>query len=247
MKLSVWTSVSYYAFLCCFSVQGLEESLTLSKEMMELSLTSAMLSRLVYEDSTKEGTYHEMNDSNPSHEKSFHSTIISRTLYSDELNQAILATTKYGNCIVAFRGAPLNWKDWNESVNLTRNNVCNRNLLGKQVCCTTRQGFYDAYFQTKYFSRLEQSIRDCARKCPKGLEECVVLTGHDKGGSMATLAAISLSDIIPFVITFGQPPTLEFPCDLIPSKRLYRFINTQETDTIGIVYDPVSMIVKICV
>jgi Lipase (class 3) len=236
-----WSLASFHFVMCFLAVQGVDETLILSKTLIELSLMSAILSRVVVDQSTKEGTYHETTESKFSGGNSFQATIISR--YNDETNEALLATTKYGHCVLAFRGAPLNWKHWNESINLTRYDVCKKNTLGKEICCSTRQGFYNSYFHTKYFTNMEQSIRDCARKCPKGLEECVVLTGHDHGGAMAILAAISLSDINPHVLTFGQPPTLESPCSLIPSKRIYRFINTQETDIVGIAYDPVSLII----
>jgi hypothetical protein len=47
-------------------------------------------------------------------------------------------------------------------------------------------------------------------------------------------------DLNPYIITFGQPATIDSPCDLIPSARMYRFVNTKVTDTVGIAYDPVS-------
>jgi hypothetical protein len=66
-----------------------------------------------------------------------------------------------------------------------------------------------------------------------------VLTGHSQGGAIAAVAGVKLADLNPYVITFGQPATLEAPCPLVSSERWYRFVNTKESEEAGIVYDPV--------
>lgn len=59
--------------------------------------------------------------------------------------------------------------------------------------------------------------------------------------SVVSYVAVSLSDLNPYVFTFGQPPTIDAPCPLITSERWYRYINTKavESGLIGIAYDPV--------
>jgi pimeloyl-ACP methyl ester carboxylesterase len=73
------------------------------------------------------------------------------------------------------------------------------------------------------------------------LDECVVITGHSQGGAIALVAALYLADLNPYVITFGQPPTVEAPCNLVTSDRVYRWVNTKNAGASGIAYDPVPM------
>jgi hypothetical protein len=90
---------------------------------------------------------------------------------------------------------------------------------------------------------MEQSLRECAKDCVIK-DECVVLTGHSQGGAIAAVAAIALADLNPYVITFGQPPTIDAPCPVITSDRWYRYVNTKATErgVIGIFYDPVPFL-----
>lgn len=61
-----------------------------------------------------------------------------------------------------------------------------------------------------------------------------------QGGAIAAVAAVYLAELNPYTITFGQPPTLEQPCDTITSERYYRFVNTKDSESlVGISYDPV--------
>jgi hypothetical protein len=87
---------------------------------------------------------------------------------------------------------------------------------------------------------MEKSLRDCAKDCVNK-DECVVLTGHSQGGAIAALSAVYMADLNPYVITFGQPPTIYSPCEIITSDRWYRYVNTKnvESGLIGIAYDPV--------
>jgi len=59
------------------------------------------------------------------------------------------------------------------------------------------------------------------------------------GGAIATVAAITLTDLNPYVITFGQPPTLAPGCPFMMSERWYRWVNTKSSSNLGLTYDPV--------
>lgn len=87
---------------------------------------------------------------------------------------------------------------------------------------------------------MEKALRECAKDCVNK-DECVVLTGHSQGGAIAAVAGVYLADLNPYVITFGQPPTINAPCPLITSDRWYRYVNTKKVESglVGIAYDPV--------
>jgi hypothetical protein len=57
-------------------------------------------------------------------------------------------------------------------------------------------------------------------------------------GAIAIVAAIALADLNPTVITFGQPPVLDLPCDAIDHGAVYRFENSR-AGWFGPTYDPV--------
>jgi hypothetical protein len=160
--------------------------------------------------------------------------------FDDDPDQALTLKTIDGYCFVAFRGSSLELDDWAQNIEIGNANVCTSVMspTGNETCCTSRVGFYNAY-NTQYRTDIEQNVRDCASTCPNR-DDCVVLTGHSRGGSEATIAAIILADLNPIVITFGQPPTINTPCELLTSERIYRFVNTKVTD-LGIAYDPVPM------
>ena len=113
----------------------------------------------------------------------------------------------------------------------------NDTATGAERCCTTRRG-YDMAYKTDYRDAFEAEIRECAANC-KNKDECVVLTGHSQGGAIAALSSVYLADLNPYVVTFGQPYTVDAPCDQISSERFYRFINTKFGYGIGISYDPI--------
>jgi hypothetical protein len=60
-------------------------------------------------------------------------------------------------------------------------------------------------------------------------------------GAVAVVAAISLADLAPIVITFGQPPVVDLPCNAIDHGTIYRFENSR-TGWFGPTYDPVPAI-----
>jgi hypothetical protein len=132
----------------------------------------------------------------------------------------------------------LTWDDWKQNLEIGSEDICVE-VGDEEKCCTSRSGFYGAY-NTVYRDDVEKDVRECAKKCDN-LDECVVLTGHSQGGAVAAVSALYLADLNPYIITFGQPATIEAPCELITSERYFRFVNTKETRSIGIAYDPVTM------
>jgi len=194
-------------------------NLVLSDKIIHLSKIAAELSNEAYnEDPSGEG-------------------YDSFSFFDDEPDQALVAK-KDGYCFAAFRGTTLTAEDWAQNIKLGSADVCatNPDGSGEKECCSVRVGFNEAY-ATNYDKDMEQSLRECASDCPQP-DECVVLTGHSQGGAIAAVAALHLPDLNPYVITFGQPPTVNMPCELVSSSRWYRFVNTKSTQ-FGLYYDPV--------
>ncbi|CAB9524515.1 expressed unknown protein [Seminavis robusta] len=202
----------------------ISSDVVLDKKTMDLTLTSAKLSALVY-------------DANPS---SSGYDLLKR--FTVEPDQAFVAK-KDGYCYGVFRGTTMSWDDWRQNFRMGSEVICGSDNMAvpntpkQPVCCAARAGFYDAY-HTSYFQDFEKAIRRCAQDCLNP-DECVVLTGHSQGGSIAAVAAVTLADINPYVITFGQPPTLAPGCPYISNERWYRWVNTRDSDTLGITYDPI--------
>jgi len=208
-------------------LQLASSELVLSKKIMKLTLEAAKLSSLAYEEKAPD-------DSVTNDYEAF-------GYHDQEPDQALTAKTKDGYCFVAFRGTSLTWEDWKQNIEIGKKEIC-RALDGKndeEICCTSRVGFYNAY-NTNYRDQVEREVRDCAKSC-KNRDDCVIITGHSQGGAIAAVAALFLADLNPYIITFGQPATLEAPCELITSERMYRFVNTKDTENFGIAYDPVPM------
>jgi pimeloyl-ACP methyl ester carboxylesterase len=157
--------------------------------------------------------------------------------FNAEPDQALMVQTSDNRCFVAFRGTSLTIEDWSQNLEIGTEDVC-INVAGKEKCCTSRVGFYDAY-DTPYRKDVEDRIRQCASLC-QDRDDCVIITGHSQGGAIAVVAAVILADLNPYVITFGQPPTLDTPCDLLTTQRIFRYVNTIQTN-LGIAYDPVPM------
>eukprot|EP00545_Synedropsis_sp_CCMP1620_P002744 CAMPEP_0119008414 /NCGR_PEP_ID=MMETSP1176-20130426/3675_1 /TAXON_ID=265551 /ORGANISM="Synedropsis recta cf, Strain CCMP1620" /LENGTH=483 /DNA_ID=CAMNT_0006960739 /DNA_START=67 /DNA_END=1518 /DNA_ORIENTATION=- len=212
------------ALLLAFTAP-LASGVVLSKEIMDLVVTAAKLSSLAYEEGAPEDTV-----------TADYSTF---GYYDAEPDQALTAKTKDGYCFVAFRGTSLTWDDWKQNLEIGKEDICVEVGGEKEQCCTSRKGFYGAY-NTDYRDEVEQDIRECAATCDN-MDECVVITGHSQGGAIAAVAGLYLADLNPYIITFGQPATIDAPCPLITSERYYRFINTKETENLGIAYDPIPM------
>lgn len=153
------------------------------------------------------------------------------TIFVDEPDRVLLS--KQGDvCYVAYRGTVF-WRivDWMQNFSFGNRSVCNGD-----TCCTVVTGMYDGYNRS-YRDTLEASIRECVASCET--ENCeLVLTGHSQGGSIASVAALYLADLNPLLITFGQPPTIDKPCELINEDRYLRFENSRE-GWWGRTYEPV--------
>jgi pimeloyl-ACP methyl ester carboxylesterase len=194
--------------------------LVLNEKIMKLSKTAAELSALAYEEDPPSEAYDNFG------------------FFDDEPDQALVAK-KSGYCFAAFRGTTLTAEDWGQNFKLGTEEVC-QGPEGDEQCCSTRTGFYQAY-NTAYTNDMEASIRACAKDCLNP-DECVVLTGHSQGGAIAAVAALYLADLNPYVITFGQPPTVDQPCPLITSERYYRYVNSKDSvagRVHGVSYDPI--------
>ena len=160
--------------------------------------------------------------------------------YIEEPDQALVAEDDAGYCFGVFRGTTPTAVDWGQNIDPRNEPVCT--TKDRSACCTTRQGFYDAYI-TSYHQKMEKEVRKCASKCDRP-NECVVLTGHSQGGAVASIAAVRMADLNPRVITFGEPPALDFPCPPVTSSRWYRYVNTKDSEMglIGVSYDPVPFV-----
>jgi hypothetical protein len=196
----------------------------LNEKIMQLSKTAAELSILAYakdppnDIAFKGGNYEAFG------------------FFDEEPDQALMVKTKDGYCFGAFRGTVMTWLDWKQNLHMGKKDVC-----ANKICCSTRAGFYNAYI-TNYTRYFEESLRACAKTCTRGPDDCVVLTGHSQGGAIAAVAALFLADLNPYVITFGQPNTIDAPCELTSSERWYRYVNTKASKKVGLVYDPVPFV-----
>jgi hypothetical protein len=138
-------------------VPNVSASVVLSKEIMNLVEKSGELSNMTY-------------DVKPALGQAF----------IDEPDQALFykgPVNGHDYCFGAFRGTTMTWVDWEQNFDPKTHDVC-VTLDNVEQCCTTRNGFYDAY-STSYMKELEEKIRDCAKSC-KNKDECVVLTGHSQ-------------------------------------------------------------------
>jgi hypothetical protein len=224
MKVSTCTLSSLFSVAALLGViypLSVTGDLILNENLMQLSKTAAELSIL--------GAYQENPPSDAYDTFDF---------FDAEPDQALVAKT-LGYCFVAFRGTTLTVEDWRQNLRPGTKDVC-MGPEGDETCCSTRTGFYQAY-NAVYKNEVEAAVRACAKDCLNP-DECVVLTGHSQGGAIAAVAALYLADLNPYVITFGQPRTVNQPCDLITSERYYRYVNSKDSVAgrmSGISYDPV--------
>jgi pimeloyl-ACP methyl ester carboxylesterase len=211
-----------FALLGVLYPSSVTADLVLNEKIMKLSKIAAELSVLSYaEDPPNESAYDSFG------------------FFDDEPDQALVAQ-KMGYCFAAFRGTTLTADDWRQNFKLGNEEVCKGSKKGDEQCCSTRTGYFQAY-NTAYKNDMEDAIRACAKDCLNP-DECVVLTGHSQGGAVAAVAALFLSDLNPYVITFGQPATVDQPCPLITSERYYRYVNSKDSVAgriHGVSYDPV--------
>eukprot|EP00560_Eucampia_antarctica_P006333 CAMPEP_0197823356 /NCGR_PEP_ID=MMETSP1437-20131217/695_1 /TAXON_ID=49252 ORGANISM="Eucampia antarctica, Strain CCMP1452" /NCGR_SAMPLE_ID=MMETSP1437 /ASSEMBLY_ACC=CAM_ASM_001096 /LENGTH=492 /DNA_ID=CAMNT_0043422483 /DNA_START=54 /DNA_END=1532 /DNA_ORIENTATION=- len=205
------------------SIEKVTSEVVLSENVMHLSLEAAKLSNAAYA-------------AKPS-VTSFDGDAYDIKIFLDEPDQ-VLVTQKDGYCYVAFRGTTPSMDDWYQNIKLGTEEVCS--VGGVKTCCNIRSGFHEAYFDTSYTTELEEIVEYCVSQC-SSIDECLVLTGHSQGGAIAAVAGVRFAKYDPYVITFGEPPSVEPECEAVSSERWYRFVNTKETEysDIGISYDPV--------
>lgn len=220
MKL-LGISLQFAATFMASRFDGVMSEVVLSEKVMKLSLDSATLSSEAYSPQPNVPDFHSVQN------------------FINEPDQAIIAR-KNGYCFLAFRGTTQTWDDWRQNFRIGTDDVCGKK---SQTCCAVRSGFYDAYFEPNYVSDLEKQVDECVSSCTN-INECLVITGHSQGGAVAAVAGVLFSSYNPYVITFGEPPSIEPDCKAISSHRWYRYVNTKESELgdIGISYDPVPFV-----
>jgi Lipase (class 3) len=212
-------------------------SLVLSEHIMKLTAEAAKLSMLAYEETEPDDTITHDYTGTTANSIVHCNRIVIHFLgggYISKRRNAsklhfFLSSLCYSLWILRCRTRP--------GLKVGTQDIC-INIAGTTECCTSRLGFYEAY-NTIYRKDVEDQVRQCASSC-KDKDDCVVITGHSQGGAIAAVAAVFLAELNPYVITFGQPPTLDAPCDLLTTERIYRYVNTKQT-SLGIAYDPVPM------
>ena len=199
---------------------------SLTQELLQLTQKAVHLSLLAYEDDPIASSWNSF-------------PYESIDIFNEDVDQAVLVKNE-DYCLVAFRGTDLtSWYDMYQNVMLGNTPACSATT---GACCNAERGFYNAY-NREYRIELENKIRFCSTQCDvvnSTFTKCptVVLTGHSQGGSIATIAAIALSELSPIVITFGQPPTIDASCPVLDGNRIYRYENSRIGRS-GTTYDPV--------
>jgi hypothetical protein len=204
LRLLHFLLLSAVALSVVIHSSSVSAELVLDDKIMNLSKTAGELSVLAFAENPSSDGYDSL------------------TFFDDEPDQA-LVVKKMGYCFAAFRGTTLRLDDWRQNFMLGTEEVC-KGPTADEDCCFTRKGFYQAY-NTAYKAGMEAALRECASDCSDP-DECVVLTGHSQGAAIAAVAALYLSDLNPYVITFGQPLTVDQPCPLptlLSLRELKRF------------------------
>ena len=147
------------------------------------------------------------------------------TVYTDEPDRALSVKSDDGTCIAVFRGTTAQVADWLQN-NPLGDPASFQSPLGTN--CTSYGGYHSAYFDTNFLEDLRTDIRNCVSSCTDG--DCdLVIAGASQGAAIAAIAAVDMEDLIPFLITFGQPATLiSGPCEAIDIGRYFRFTNTEQ-------------------
>lgn len=132
-----------------------------------------------------------------------------------------------------------------------------------------RAGFADFVF-TSVALQAQEDLLSCLERNCADKDACLFITGHSQGGAaslvlctymqscimplvdlpkyfsylaipFAPLAAILTYSLTPTVVTFGMPPAAVPGCDVVPSQRFYRFVNSRKEDdeSDDIAFDPV--------
>jgi len=193
------------------------------------------------------------NDDSTSTSTTASSTIrVYTKVWIDEPDKAIVA--RVGNlCFGIFRATTPTREDWEQNFNSNENSICTTATLlledNEEACCTSREGFSNAYTNPEYRQDFETELRSCAvasstaaNTSNSNSNNQVILTGHSQGGGIAMVASVFLADLHPSTITFAQPAVIDDPCHVIDSSRTYRFVNTLLNNQDKLVYDLVPFI-----
>lgn len=209
----------------------------LTERVLSLAVVSANLSALAYENATEYATF----DANGNVTGYFHPEYESISFYTEEPDQAIVAQ-KDGYCFIAFRGTTVSGADWDQNIDIRNEEAYKNNDTSTGEFCTVRRGYAD-FLRTSEVDRANQELLACIPTCADP-NDCVIITGHSQGGASAAIASIYTYDLMPTVITFGMPPAAKAGCELIPSERLYRFVNhrKEENEEGDLGFDPVPFV-----
>lgn len=136
-----------------------------------------------------------------------------------------------GYCFVGFRETTASLADVEQNLGFTFTPACNGTATDPTTtCCPVRAG-YNAAYNAPFRGDLEVALDQCLTTYATCTDNttCTVLTGFSQGGAIAAVAALHLAALNPYVISFGQPPTVHRDfCPLIASDRWYRYVNTHD-------------------
>eukprot|EP00594_Rhizosolenia_setigera_P000266 CAMPEP_0178945612 /NCGR_PEP_ID=MMETSP0789-20121207/3829_1 /TAXON_ID=3005 /ORGANISM="Rhizosolenia setigera, Strain CCMP 1694" /LENGTH=434 /DNA_ID=CAMNT_0020625517 /DNA_START=298 /DNA_END=1599 /DNA_ORIENTATION=- len=145
-----------------------------------------------------------------------------------------------GRCFVSFRGTDSsNSEDLISNVGLTYDQISPLYDSSSECTVSSAPRFLGGGYSQVFWNALliknekgltiEDELNNCIMEnCPTREEddECVILTGHSQGGSVANIAAIYFSHLNPVTVTFGQVNSVRAGCDSISPERYYRIVNT---------------------
>jgi len=99
-------------------------------------------------------------------------------------------------------------------------------FVGPRGTCNVMSGMKAAYEMGSATDAMLMDVRSCVSSCTIACD--LVVTGHSQGGGAATVGAVALADLDPYMITFGQPSTYrDGICEAVDHSRAYRFSNTE--------------------
>lgn len=133
------------------------------------------------------------------------------SVFENALDKAVLQYES-GVCYVSFKGSG-SLDSIQSAPSLFPRQVC-----GAAGCCNINRNTAGAYF-TSYVDELEVEVEECHSRCADGCP--LVLTGYSQGGSIATIAAIALSQYNPILITYAQHPVAWRGCDVLDNMETY--------------------------
>ena len=244
------------------------QSLILDETFMKLSVEAMILSDKVHENMEGKGPVYKIygTDDSSSNDALIAPEVLldldetnsedysMYTTYQDGRDQAIVAK-KDGVCYGAFRSSHQpHWNNWTRKFDFRNIDACvkkkDTNSINddKIECCSVRTGDLNA-FQSQFADAFEADLRACVEECTQTSnmnvqeQNCLILTGHSQGGSIANIASIYFQDLNPVVIAFGHAPAIHMPCPLIDSTSIYHWINSKDVGGVRI-FDPIPFITQ---